>query len=105
MALNTLPASVNQYECSIATPRSNCAWTFGLQEVGNLTFPSISACWAKASLLRADANARNDAMSAEIAFDFIVVSPRRVERQFACKCCRSTLTSFRYSSLLASTHN
>src|SRR5438093_2852762 len=37
-------ASVNQYECSIATPRSNCVCTLALQDVGKVTLPSLS--WA-----------------------------------------------------------
>src|SRR6267143_812469 len=43
-ASNALRASVNQYECSIATPRSNCACTLASQDVGNATLPSLS--WA-----------------------------------------------------------
>ena len=43
----TFRASVNQYECSMATPRSNVVWTFGSQDVGNVTLPSLSP-WARA---------------------------------------------------------
>src|SRR2546422_5383948 len=46
IASNALRASVNQYECSIATPRSNCVCTLASQDVGNVTFPSLS-CWAR----------------------------------------------------------
>src|SRR2546425_1990998 len=42
MASKTLRDSVNQYECSIATPRSNWLCTFASQEVGNVTLPSFS---------------------------------------------------------------
>src|SRR5262245_35000177 len=45
----TQRATRNQYEWSIATPRSNSACTFGSQEVGKLSVPSLSSCcWAKA---------------------------------------------------------
>src|SRR5438309_7342799 len=43
ISLKALPPSVNQYECSIATPRSNCCCTAGLQDVGKFTLPSFSA--------------------------------------------------------------
>ena len=43
----TLRASVNQYECSMATPRSNCACTLASQDVANVTLPSLSG-WAGA---------------------------------------------------------
>ena len=36
---------MNQYECIIATPRSNSACTLGSQEVGKLSLPSFSSCW------------------------------------------------------------
>ena len=35
--------ALNQNECSIATPRSNSACTFGSQDVGKVTLPSCSA--------------------------------------------------------------
>src|SRR5260370_8944317 len=41
-ASKTLRASVNQYECSIATPRSNWPCTLESQDVGNATLPSFS---------------------------------------------------------------
>src|ERR1700693_3702153 len=51
----------NQYECSIATPRSNSACTLGSQEVGKTTLPSFSSCWpiaplASAAVIRPAAN-------------------------------------------------
>src|SRR5262249_44768691 len=44
---------MNQYECSMATPRSNSACTLGSQEVGKLSLPSFSSCWPKALQLSA----------------------------------------------------
>src|SRR4029077_19210852 len=41
-ASKTLRASVNQYECSIATPRSNWPRSLESQDVGNTTLPSFS---------------------------------------------------------------
>src|SRR5712671_2819373 len=46
----TIPSNVrrairNQYECSIATPRSNSARALGSHEVGNVTLPSFWSCW------------------------------------------------------------
>src|SRR5215475_4417598 len=41
----------NQYECSMATPRSNSACTLGSQEVGKLTLPSFSSCWLQVLLV------------------------------------------------------
>src|SRR5215470_19976662 len=42
----------NQYECSMATPRSNSACTLGSQEVGKLTLPSLSSWSANTTPLR-----------------------------------------------------
>src|SRR5215831_7214834 len=39
---NALPASSNQNECSIATPRSNSGRAAALQETGKCTVPSCS---------------------------------------------------------------
>src|SRR5207247_531535 len=39
MASKTLRDSTNQYECSMATPRSNWADTAAPQEIGNVTLP------------------------------------------------------------------
>ena len=50
---NVRRAIVNQYEWIIATPRSNSACTLGSQEVGKLSFPSFSSCWAAAGPLSA----------------------------------------------------
>src|SRR5712691_10492915 len=50
---NVRRAYRNQYECSMATPRSNSACTLGSHEVGKLTLPSLSSCWATAPLASA----------------------------------------------------
>src|SRR5215468_8455024 len=52
---------MNQYECSMATPRSNSACTLGSQEVGKLTLPSFWSSWvaappASAAVIRPAAN-------------------------------------------------
>ena len=41
---NVFSAALYQNECSIATARSNCGWTFGSQLVGKETLPSGPVC-------------------------------------------------------------
>ena len=41
---NVFSPALYQNECSIATPRSNCACTLASQEFGKLTLPSFSSC-------------------------------------------------------------
>src|SRR5262249_54988257 len=41
-------AMTNQYECNMATPRSNSACTLGSHDVGKLTLPSFSSWSANA---------------------------------------------------------
>src|SRR5439155_2133009 len=50
---NVLRAYRNQYECSMATPRSNSACTLASQDVGKLTLPSFSSCCENALKLSA----------------------------------------------------
>src|SRR5262245_11873193 len=50
---NVRRAMMNQYECNIATPRSNSTCTLGSQEVAKFTLPSLSSCWAIALLASA----------------------------------------------------
>src|SRR5215813_6390080 len=50
---NVRRAMMNQYECNIATPRSNSACTLGSQEVAKFTLPSLSSCCAIALLASA----------------------------------------------------
>src|SRR5437870_9853446 len=62
---NTLRASVNQYECSIATPRSNGACTLASQDVGKVTLPSLS--WASPGTVSA-VRTRRSAIEASAVF-------------------------------------
>src|SRR5215203_4408353 len=79
-----LRAYPNQYECSMATPRSNSACTFGSQEVGKLNLPSFSSCWANALPV-----SKATMMLAEISrhFDLMVELPilRRADTP-GCSC-------------------
>src|SRR5512145_2354818 len=59
---------MNQYEWSIATPRSNCSWALALQEVGKLTLPNFSCA---AATLMHDSKTR---LSNEKALAIIITS-------------------------------
>src|SRR5262249_42515923 len=53
MPSNVRRAIRNQYECSIAMPRSNSACTLGSQDVAKVTLPSLWSCCATAPPARA----------------------------------------------------
>jgi hypothetical protein len=63
--LNACSPAEYQNECSIATARSNCACTLGLQLVGKETLPSgpdcesVSWAWAAGRIAAAKTNGRN----------------------------------------------
>src|SRR5215470_6669704 len=76
---NALPASSNQNECSIATPRSNSSRAAALQETGKCTVPSCSGppagCWCSSCADAAEAREKMTNAKSRVFADLIVSPP------------------------------